>query len=102
MKTVIERYLAALEDANYLDIIELFDEDAYIESPLEGRSKPADFYGTLFQHTNRSRTKPLDLLIGAKWTAVFFQYHWKMEDGTKVQFDCVDLLELNRDDVKIK
>ena len=102
MQSVVDQYLMALEQADYEAIVDLFDEGALIDSPLEGRCKPSDFYATLLKETKRSRTTPFDVLVGKNWTAVYFQYTWTMEDGTKVQFDCVDLLELESDDLKIQ
>jgi hypothetical protein len=102
MQSILDRYLEILQEASYVGILELFEEDAYIESPLEGKIKPADFYATLLSQTNRSRTQPFDIMIGRKWTAVYFMYTWTMEDGTKVEFDCVDLLEFQGNSMKIK
>jgi hypothetical protein len=101
MQSVVEQYLAALENADHDALVNLFEEGALIDSPLEGKCKPSDFYATLLKQTNRSRTTNFDTMIGKKWSAVYFQYTWTMEDGTKVAFDCVDLLELRNDSLKI-
>jgi ketosteroid isomerase-like protein len=101
MPSIVESYLKALEDADLDALLALFNEDAVVETPLEGSRKPSDFYANLLKDTKRSRIRPYDVMIGEKWTSVYFRYRWTMADAKQVVFECVDLLELDRDKGKI-
>lgn len=93
-----ERYLAALNDADLGRVLSLFDEDAFVISPLYGRMPVAQFYGDLFRDTNRSETRLVDLFESPSGAvALQFHYRWTLASGQVVEFDCVDVFALNAD-----
>ncbi|MCK4636954.1 MAG: nuclear transport factor 2 family protein [Methanomicrobia archaeon] len=102
-KTLI-LYLQALEEGSYEDIIELFTDDAVINSPLYGNIKALTFYKELFKDTTKSTITVLNLFTSKENKnagAAHFRYEWILKDGTPTSFECVDTFQFS-DDNKIK
>lgn len=93
-----EEYLAALNAGSIERVLTLFEPDAIVDSPLYGTMPVADFYAGLFADTGRSQTRLLhvfDATADASAVALHFHYHWTMKGGREVEFECVDVFELN-------
>lgn len=93
MKEVMETYLQCLERSDYDTLMELFMDDAMVESPLYGARSAADFYRELFADTSQSDITPLYFFTEPhqQTGAVNFRYQWTLANGQRVSFDCVDV-----------
>ena len=97
-RELCERYLAALNEGNVERVLALFDANAVVVSPLYGRMPAERFYRDLFGDTKRSETTFVDLFESATGAiALQFHYRWTLASGKVVEFDCVDVFELNAD-----
>ena len=97
-KELCERYLEALNAGSVEQVLALFDPDATVLSPLYGKMSATTFYRALFADTNRSETRFANLFESAAGpVALQFHYRWTMASGRVVEFDCVDVFELNAD-----
>lgn len=100
---ILKAYLQALSSGDYDTIMRLFSPTAIVHSPLYGERPAADFYWELIEDTQRSDITPLDYFENeARRGAVNFLYRWTMENGTTVEFDCVDIVEFADDDLITK
>ncbi len=97
-KEICKRYLEALTESNLKNILALFDERAIVKSPLHGEVPATKFYTDLFADTNRSVTKLLNILDSDSCNNIFalhFHYSWTLKSGEVVEFECVDVIEIN-------
>jgi ketosteroid isomerase-like protein len=95
-RELCEQYLAALNAGHVERVLALFDDDAFVLSPLYGRMPVAPFYRALFSDTSRSETTFVDLFeSGSGAVALQFHYRWTLKSGRVVEFDCVDVFALN-------
>lgn len=98
MEQIVKSYLGGLESANYQSIIQLFEENAIVNSPLYGTVLAKEFYKDLFNDTSQSKITLMNIfsnitnpLIGAGQ----FRYDWIMKDGTNTSFECVDIFNIS-------
>ena len=102
-RQLCEEYLAALNAGSIESVLALFEPDAVVDSPLYGTMPVAPFYVDLFGDTNRSQTRLLHVFnaapdaSGACAVALHFHYRWTLKNGREVEFECVDVFELNAD-----
>ena len=97
-RDLCEQYLAALNEGNLEGILALFEPDARVVSPLYGTVPVAPFYAGLFGDTNRSETRFVNLFESVSGpVALQFHYRWTLRSGRVVEFDCVDVFDLNAD-----
>lgn len=95
-ENLIKRYLNALNNSDLKAIIDLFEEDAIVYSPLYNEMSADFFYQNLFQDTTKSKTKLIDIFYGkSNCVACYFQYEWTLKDGTLYPFYCVDVFEIS-------
>lgn len=92
-------YLEYLQAGNATAILSLFDAQATVLSPLYGQRSAEEFYQTLFEDTQKSETRILDLMTNTrnKSLALYFNYQWWLAKGEMVSFDVVDLFRFNHD-----
>jgi nuclear transport factor 2 (NTF2) superfamily protein len=100
MKSLGEQYLTSLQEGNLSGVLSLFSSDAKVYSPLFGVLTPVEFYQDLFKQTRASKTQLLNVLESSfentkKALALHFNYEWTLINGTQVQFECVDVFELD-------
>lgn len=99
---IVKSYFQNLEQGNYQGIIELFQVDAVVISPLYGEKKAVDFYKELFSDTSQSKITLKNIFVNThskNVAAAHFLYEWTMKDGNISPFECVDVFNL--DDHKI-
>ncbi|MCH9622049.1 MAG: hypothetical protein S4CHLAM20_14840 [Chlamydiia bacterium] len=101
---VINEYFCNLEKSAYSDMIELFTEDAVVESPLLGTMKAAEFYKEIFSKTSNSKITLMNVCksVSDENTAVaHFHYDWILSDGMPAPFECVDIFTFQPNSDKI-
>jgi hypothetical protein len=103
--TIIKLYLKALENSDYTAMLDLFVDQAYIDSPLYGMQPADTFYLDLFGNTIQSRIRLLGCFTNSarpEQAIGYFAYYWHLKDGSKAIFDCVDIFELDLKEGKIR
>ncbi|SCU86222.1 LADA_0D13124g1_1 [Lachancea dasiensis] len=98
INTICARYLNALNQGNLDEVRSLFSAEAKVVSPLYGERLAFDFYANLFKDTARSETKLLNVFDACETTnsiALHFRYLWTLANKQSVEFECVDVFELN-------
>ncbi|KYK30163.1 MAG: hypothetical protein AYK19_18650 [Theionarchaea archaeon DG-70-1] len=103
IEKTLTQYLHALQKGSYEDIIELFAEDAVINSPLYGKVKASHFYEELLKDTQKSEITLLNIFFNESRSvgAVHFLYKWILNNGKITSFECVDIVEFS-DNGKIR
>ena len=103
---ICNRYLDALNKGDLNAVLSLFEENAIVVSPLYGELDAKLFYQALFEDTNRSDTKLMEVFHSStSATSIalpFLKYEWTLNNGTVVDFDCVDIFELASDKSQFK
>lgn len=95
---IAENYLRYLEQGATSKIIDLFAPDGYVDSPLYGMQKAADFYQALSADTISSTLKIRNIFEdhSTNSIALYFSYVWVLKNQEQVQFDVVDIIEFDR------
>jgi hypothetical protein len=104
-ETIVRRYLKALETADLTAMLNLFVDQAYIDSPLYGMQPADEFYQFLFGNTIASRIRLLGVYINhdrPSQAIGYFAYYWHLKDGSRSIFDCIDIFELDVEQGKIR
>lgn len=106
MKTdICNQYLTALNEGNLKHVLSLFTPDAVVSSPLYGDLPASQFYSDLFEDTEQSDTTLLNIFKPEHETsslALHFLYKWTLQNGKIVEFECVDVFELNESGQQFK
>lgn len=103
IEKTLTQYLHVLQKGSYEAIIELFTEDAVINSPLYGIVKASRFYEELLKDTQKSEITLLNIFFNESKNAgaAHFLYKWMLNNGKVTSFECVDIVEFS-DNGKIK
>jgi len=98
MEETIKKYFKNLEDGNYVDLMELFDDDAIVFSPLYGKRDARSFYKELIEDSSESKIKVVQIFINKENLsgAGNFIYKWTIKSGAKSSFEGVDLFKFNK------
>lgn len=97
-------YLKHLENGNIAGLLNLFDENGIVESPIYGIKKADVFYRELNNDTLNSKIilKGIFDQNDSNALALYFTYYWTLKSNKIVEFDVVDIIELNADTKIIK
>ena len=109
---VANKYLEHLENGDIKKVIDLFHENGIVDSPIYGIKKADFFYRELNNDTSNStpngaiEVKNLHLQgifeqNNSNNIALYFTYEWTLKSNKIVEFDVVDIIELDPDN-KIK
>ena len=102
---LIRAYLRGLEIGKCKEILELFTNNATVSSPLYGEIAANVFYSELFEDTSDSKIELHDIFVKVSDSnkyAAHFHYDWKLKNGERVSFRCIDIFEFDEDTSKIK
>ena len=96
-KEVAKRYLEYLESGNIEEVINLFNTNGIVESPIYGIKKADEFYRQLNNDTSNSKLhlKGIFEQIDSDNIALYFTYAWTLKNNQKVDFDVVDIIEFD-------
>jgi len=98
MKDILETYLKSLEAGDAETIVKLFSEDGIIHSPLYGDMPVKKFFKDLFADTIQSTIMLLNVFqstTNSDTAAAHFKYEWILKDGTKTNFEAVDVFNFD-------
>ncbi|WMS42898.1 nuclear transport factor 2 family protein [Acuticoccus sp. MNP-M23] len=94
------QYLKAIEAGDFTAVLGFFSVQARVVSPLYG-TQPADLYfAKLFSDSQRSTCRIIRVLTSpAPDTAIALQffYCWTLQSGAVLEFEVVNILEMNAD-----
>ncbi len=105
IEKLCKEYLQALNDGNLNNVLNLFTTNGVVISPLYGEMSVNKFYTDLFNDTNQSDTRLLNIFISSMddtSVALHFQYKWTLKSGKIVEFECVDVFEITEDKKQFK
>lgn len=96
-KDIANMYLKHLENGDIEKVIDLFDENGIVDSPIYGIKKASEFYRELNNDTSNSELslKGIFEQSDSNDLALYFTYHWTLKNNEKVAFDVVDIIEFN-------
>ncbi len=94
---IANEYLRYLEKGDIDKVIELFDKNGIVESPIYGIKKADEFYRELNNDTTNSELylKGIFEQYESNNLAIYFTYKWTLKNNQKVEFDVVDIIEFN-------
>lgn len=94
---IAKKYLEHLENGNIEKVIGLFSNNGIVESPIYGIKKADVFYRELNNDTSNSELflKGIFEQNDSNNLALYFTYKWTLKNNEKVEFDVVDIIELN-------
>jgi len=100
---IAKQYIKHLESGNIEKVIDLFNDNGIVESPIYGTKKAETFYRELNNDTAKSelQLKGIFEQNNLNNLAIYFTYVWTLKNKQKVEFDVVDIIELDSDN-KIK
>ena len=100
---ICKKYLEALNKGNLSNILDLFSKEAMVLSPLYGEMSATTFYTELLRDTGSSKTTFLGVYEATDSSNIMmhFNYQWTLKNNKVVNFECVDLFELNKEKSKI-
>ncbi len=96
-KEIANRYLKYLENGNIEQVIDLFDKNGIVESPIYGIKRADEFYHELNNDTSNSELhlKGIFEQNNSNELALYFTYKWTLKNNQKVEFDVVDIIEFD-------
>ncbi len=94
---IANEYLRYLEKGDIDKVIELFDKNGIVESPIYGIKKADEFYRELNNDTINSELylKGIFEQNESNNLALYSTYKWTLKNNQKVEFDVVDIIEIN-------
>ncbi|MGG6231512.1 nuclear transport factor 2 family protein [Tenacibaculum sp. SDUM215027] len=94
---IAKKYLKYLENGNIEKVIDLFSSNGIVESPIYGIKKADEFYRELNNDTSNSELflKGIFEQNDSNNLALYFTYKWTLKNNEKVEFDVVDIIELD-------
>jgi len=89
---IVRKYFERLTTSDYVGIIEMFEEDGWVDSPYLGKLPASEFFAKLGEASSRNILTVHDILIGEHGDSVAaqFEYDWTLESGDKIIFQGVD------------
>ncbi|WP_420551226.1 nuclear transport factor 2 family protein [Tenacibaculum aiptasiae] len=96
-KELANKYLEYLENGDIEKVIGLFNENGIVDSPIYGVKKASQFYHELKNDTSISKLylKGIFEQNDSNDLALYFTYEWTLKNNKKVEFDVVDIIELD-------
>ena len=99
--TTIQRYLRAVQQHDYGEVIACFADDAVVVHPIFGRQPAASFFQSLFAKTTADKLTVKTIFHcsdNPATAAVLFVDEWRSADGTEFKNDIVLIFDFDRDD----
>ena len=94
---IIKKYFENLSNGDYESLIQLFDSEAVVFSPLYGKLLAREFYKKLIGDSNKdSKVDLITAFVKDNKGAGHFEYAWILKNGKKSFFQGVDLFEFDK------
>src|SRR6201987_5912975 len=94
MQRMVHDYLRALEAGAADRAAALFIPDGCVESPFLGRLPVKEFVKKVADSSRGTKLTVHDVLVSAEGhlrAVAYYQYDWRLGDGSRVAFDCADV-----------
>jgi len=88
----VRKYFERLTASDYAGIIEMFEEEGWVDSPFLGKLPASEFFAKLGKASSRNILTVHDILFGEHGDSIAaqFEYDWTLESGDKIIFQGVD------------
>ncbi len=96
-KEIAYKYLQYLEQGDITNVVGLFNSDGIVDSPIYGIKRADEFYQALNNDTLHSELhlKGIFEQSDANNLALYFTYKWTLKNKQQVEFDVVDIIEID-------
>jgi len=94
----VHDYLKALEVGNADKAAALFIPDGWVESPFLGRLPVRQYIKKVADASRETKLTVHDVLVSAEGhlrAVAYYQYDWRLKDGSRVAFDCADVFNFD-------
>lgn len=98
MQKMVHDYLKALEAGDADKAASLFIPDGWVESPFLGRLPVRQYVKKVADASKGTRLNVYDVLVSAEGhlrAVAYYQYDWRLNDGSRVAFDCADVFNFD-------
>jgi ketosteroid isomerase-like protein len=98
MQQLVRKYLQALEAGDANRAAALFIPDGWVQSPFLGKLPVRDFVNKVAAASNGTRLTVHDVLVSAEnhlRAVAYYNYDWRLRDGSRVAFDCADVFNFD-------
>ena len=98
MQRTVHAYLKALEAGDAEKAAALFIPDGWVESPFLGHLPVRQFIKKVAASSKGTKLTVHDVLVSAEGhlrAVAYYQYDWRLTDGTRVAFDCADVFNFD-------
>jgi ketosteroid isomerase-like protein len=101
VQTTIQRYLRAVEQHDYGEVVACFAGDAVVSHPIFGRQPATVFFQTLFAKTSADKLTVKTIFHcsdNPATAAVLFYDEWRSADGIEFKNDIVLIFDFDAGD----
>ena len=98
MQQAVRKYLKALEAGDADKAAALFTADGWVQAPFLGRIPVREYVKKVAGASSGSVLTVHDVLVSAEGNmrAVgYYLYDWRLNDGSKVSFECADVFNFD-------
>jgi len=98
MQNLVHNYLKALEAGDVNKAAAQFIADGWVQSPFLGRMPVRQFVKKVAESSSGTRLTVHDVLISAEGhlrAVAYYNYDWRLKDGSRVSFDCADVFNFD-------
>ena len=98
MQRSVHEYLKALEAGDADRAAALFISDGWVESPFLGRLPVRQYVRKVADASRGTKLTVHDVLVSAEGhlrAVAYYQYDWRLKDGSRVSFDCADVFNFD-------
>ncbi|MGE3744809.1 MAG: nuclear transport factor 2 family protein [Sphingomonadaceae bacterium] len=102
--STVSAYLLSMESADLAAVLECFDEDGLVTSPVYGTMPVEPFYRKLFSDTEYTTLLIHDIyrsISNDNKVIAHFGYKWCKVDGSYIETNLVDIFDLSPESGKI-
>ena len=98
MQQTVRNDLKALEAGDPAKAAALFIPDGWVQSPFLGRMPVRQFVKKVADTSSGTRLTVHDVLVSAEGhlrAVAYYQYDWRLKDGSRVALDCADVFNFD-------
>jgi hypothetical protein len=98
MQQAVRKYLKALEAGDVEKAAALFTVDGWVQSPFLGQLPVRAFITKVAGASSGTKLTVHDVLVSAEGhmrAVAYYLYDWRLNDGSKVSFECADIFNFD-------